>query len=160
MSRIVVIDQNKVEFAVLVVIKKLTMVAQVFDKITVAIDVCEEIAEVVKQRAFILVVAWIEFPYFGIKLVVKKERATLGAIFEWQSQAVSDNFVVIKFYYAYNICIVKLWKLNGIMKRLPQTSGNTGFRLRKRAVHYWILMLWYWKIWIRRGKQVDSNRDE
>ena len=37
---IIVIDQDQVEFAVLVVIKKLTMVAQVFDKITVAIDVC------------------------------------------------------------------------------------------------------------------------
>ncbi len=48
-----------------------------------------EIAEVVEQRAFILVVAWVEFPYFGIKLVVKKERAALGAIFEWHIQVES-----------------------------------------------------------------------
>ena len=47
--RIVVIDQDQVEFAVLIVIEKLAMVAQVFDKITVAIDVCVEIAELVEK---------------------------------------------------------------------------------------------------------------
>ena len=62
-------------------------------------------------------VAWIEFPYFGIKHVVKKERAALGAIFEWCFQVEPAPL----------FCFFAVYKLPADGLSVLEDSGLDGF---------------------------------
>ena len=76
--RVVVIDQDQVTLAVLLVVKELAPVAQVLDEFLVAVDVGVEMAELAEQRVLGLGIARIEFPHFGVKQIVEEERQRRG----------------------------------------------------------------------------------
>ena len=74
---IVVIDQDQVALAVFFVIEELPMVSQVFNEYLIAVDVVMEMSKLLEQGALGGAVAGVEFPSFGDKQVVEKERAVL-----------------------------------------------------------------------------------
>jgi hypothetical protein len=65
--RIVVIDQDQVAFALLLVVEELAPVAQVLDEFPVAVDVGVEMAEPPEQGTLGLGVARVEFPHLGVE---------------------------------------------------------------------------------------------
>ena len=71
--RIVVIDQDQVALALLLVVEELAPVAQVLDEFPVAVDVGVEMAELPEQGALGLSVARVEFPHLGVEQVVEEE---------------------------------------------------------------------------------------
>ena len=80
LCRILVIDQDQVALALLLVIEILAPVAQVLDEIPVAVDVGVQMAELPEQRALGLGIARVEFPQLGVEQVVEEKRAVLGAV--------------------------------------------------------------------------------
>ena len=81
---LVVIDQDQVALAALLLVEELAPVTQVLDKFPVAVDVGVEITKSAEQRAFGLSVTRVELPHLGIKQAVEEERTTLGALLEWR----------------------------------------------------------------------------
>ena len=77
---VVVINQDKVALAVLLLVKKLAPVAQVIDEFPVAVDVGVQVVKLVEQRALLLSIKGIEFPYLGVEQVVEVERGISVAI--------------------------------------------------------------------------------
>ena len=78
--RIVVIDQDQVALALLLVVEELAPVAQVLDKFPVAVDVGVKMAELPEQGALGLGVARVELPHLGVEQIVEEERAVFGAV--------------------------------------------------------------------------------
>ncbi len=78
--RIVVIDQDQVALALLLVVEELAPVAQVLDEFPVAVDVGVQMAELPEQGTLGLGVARVEFPHLGVEQVVEEERAVFGAV--------------------------------------------------------------------------------
>ena len=81
--RVVVIDQDQVTLALLIVVEELDPVAQVIDKVPVAVDGRVEMAELPEQGALGVGVARVEFPHLGVEQIVEEERAVLGAVGGW-----------------------------------------------------------------------------
>ena len=71
--RRVVIDQDQVALALLLVVEEFAPVAQVLDEFPVAVDVGMEMAEQPGQRALGLGIARIELPHLGVEQVVEEE---------------------------------------------------------------------------------------
>ena len=65
--RVVVIDQDQVALAALLVVKELATVAQVLDEVPVAVDIGMEVAELAEQGVLGLGIARVEFPHFGVQ---------------------------------------------------------------------------------------------
>jgi hypothetical protein len=78
--RIVVIDQDQVALALLLVVEELAPVAQMLDEFAVAVDVGVQMAELPEQGALGFGIARVEFPQLGVEQVVEEERAVFGAV--------------------------------------------------------------------------------
>ena len=74
---VVVIDQDQVALALLLVVEEFAPVAQVLNEFPVAVDVGVEMAELSEQGALGLGVSRVEFPHLGVKQVVEKQTRIL-----------------------------------------------------------------------------------
>lgn len=80
---VVVIDQDQITLALLLVIEELPTVAQVLDEFPVAVDVGVQMTELPEQRALGLGVARVEFAQLGVKQIVEEEGPVLGPVRVW-----------------------------------------------------------------------------
>jgi hypothetical protein len=78
--RIVILNQEQVALALLLVVEELTPVTQVLDEVPVAINIAVEMAKSPNQCAPGVTVARVEFSHLGVKQIVKEEGAVLGAV--------------------------------------------------------------------------------
>jgi len=72
--RVVVINQDQIALAPLLVIEELAPIAQVLNEFPVTVDIGMEMVELPKQCPLGLVVARIELQHLGIEQVVEEER--------------------------------------------------------------------------------------
>jgi len=77
---VVVIDQDQIAFALLLVIEELAAVAQQLQEITVAMDAGRQDAQLAEQGTFGLAIARVELPKLGIEQGVEEQRAVAGAL--------------------------------------------------------------------------------
>lgn len=80
---VVVVDQDQVALALLLVIEELAAVAQQLQEIAVAIDAGRQMAQLAEQSALGFAIARVEVAQLGIEQVVEEQRAVAGAFFRW-----------------------------------------------------------------------------
>jgi hypothetical protein len=80
LRRVVVIDQDQVALALLLVLEELAPVAQVLDEFPVAVNIGVEMAKLPEQCARGFGVARVEFPHLAVEQVVEEERTVPGAV--------------------------------------------------------------------------------
>jgi hypothetical protein len=77
---VVVVDQDQVALALLLVIEELAAVAQQLQEVAVAIDAGRQDAQLAEQGTFRFAIARVELPQLGIEQVVEEQRAVAGTL--------------------------------------------------------------------------------
>ena len=75
---VLIIDQDQVALALLLVVKKFSPIAQMLDEFPVAVDVRVQMPDLPEQRPLSLGIARVEFPHLGVEQVVEEKRESFS----------------------------------------------------------------------------------